>query len=163
MRLQKLKSFLASIFFIAILAAIAYFLNRPSLGSPSPPVHTDERGDTEVHNQQRRVNNSTSRVIDQTHSSIGFASRQKLIQHYQKHGREFGKINLEEYLNISQTLRDKPVSYDVLEYIRPDGIVSRFEKSTGTFVACNPNRIIRTCFKPNDGLAYFERQKFKDH
>ncbi|MFY9554331.1 MAG: hypothetical protein WAV20_05150 [Blastocatellia bacterium] len=91
-------------------------------------------------------------------SSIGFASREKLVEHYRKHGREFGKISIEEYLGIAQTLRDRPAGGSIAEAVRDDGVVTRFDRDTGTFIAFNRDATIRTCFKPNDGEAYFRRQ-----
>lgn len=89
---------------------------------------------------------------------IGFASRQKLIEHYEKHGHEFGTINQAEYLRQAQTLRDRPAGGEVLETVRADGVVTRFDRATGAFLAFNPDATIRTYFKPNDGEAYFRRQ-----
>ncbi len=89
---------------------------------------------------------------------IGFASPQKLKEHYQKHGREFGSISTAEYLRRAQELRDKWAGGDVLETVRPDGVISRFDRSTGAFIAFNRDGIIRTFFRPNDGEAYFWRQ-----
>ncbi|MGE5843584.1 MAG: hypothetical protein ACM32K_01670, partial [Syntrophaceae bacterium] len=37
---------------------------------------------------------------------VGFASRQKMVDHYRKHGREFGTITMEQYLRKAQELRD---------------------------------------------------------
>ncbi len=60
---------------------------------------------------------------------------------------------------MAQTLRDAPAGGMVLEIVRPaDGVVSRFDKSNGAFLAFNPDRTIRTYFKPNDGESYFRRQ-----
>jgi pyocin large subunit-like protein len=91
-------------------------------------------------------------------SNIGFASRQKWLDHFNKHGHEFGKITAEEYLRLAQTLRDRAVSGDVLESVRRDGVVTRFDKQAGAFLAFNQNLTIRTYFKPNDGANYFWRQ-----
>lgn len=92
-------------------------------------------------------------------SGIGFRSRTRLVEHYEKHGREFGSISLDTYLAMAQTLRDAPAGGMVLEIVRPaDGVVSRFDKSNGAFLAFNPDRTIRTYFKPNDGESYFRRQ-----
>jgi pyocin large subunit-like protein len=158
MQSQKLKSLLGSILLVAILAALSYYFNTRRAETSSNTAQQEER---EYRHDRKSV--ETRDVSTQQNSSVGFASRQKLAQHFQKHGREFGNASLEQYLRIAQTLRDKSVGSDVLEFVRPDGIVSRFEKSTGTFVAFNHDKTIRTCFRPNDGLAYFERQKFKDH
>lgn len=149
----KLKSLLKTILFLAVLGVAAYYLNRPSGEAPRStptPAARDVRGESR---QPAPTPDARS----------GFASREKLIQHYRKHGAEFGSVSMEEYLRRAQDLRDRKRSTDVLEFVRPDGIVSRFEKSTGTFVAFNANGIIRTCFKPNDGEAYFHRQKTKAH
>ena len=92
------------------------------------------------------------------HRDIGFASRERLVEHYQKHGREFGAITMEEYLRQAQDLRDRNVSDDVLEIVRQDRVITRFERSTGSFIAFNPTGTIRTYFKPNIGETYFHRQ-----
>jgi pyocin large subunit-like protein len=94
-------------------------------------------------------------VVD---SRIGFASRQRLQEHFEKHGAEFGKITIDNYLALAQTLRDQPSGPDVLEITRTDGITTRFDRRSGAFVAFNSDRTIRTFFKPNDGEAYFRRQ-----
>jgi hypothetical protein len=93
-----------------------------------------------------------------TRQDIGFASRQKLIEHYEKHGREFGAITQAEYLRQAQSLRDRAAGGEVLEIVRADGVITRFDRATGAFLAFNPNATIRTYFKPNDGEAYFRRQ-----
>jgi len=89
---------------------------------------------------------------------IGFATLQKLHDHYQKHGREFGKIPQEEYLRQAQELRDQPAGGDILEVVRKDGVITRFDRKSGAFLAYNPDATIRTFFKPNDGENYFWRQ-----
>ncbi len=99
-------------------------------------------------------------------TDIGFASRQKFLDHYEKHGREFGSMKKEdyrpvsqqEYLRQAQELRYRQLDNSVLEAVRNDGVVTRFDKTTGAFLAFNADRIIRTYFKPNDGEAYFRRQ-----
>lgn len=91
-------------------------------------------------------------------SQAGFASRQKLIAHYEKHGREFGDISMEEYLLQAKTLRDRPAGGMVLELVRSDGVITRFDRTTGDFIAFNPDGLIRTFFRPSAGEAYFRRQ-----
>ena len=91
-------------------------------------------------------------------SSVGFASRTKLVEHYEKHGREFGSITIDEYLQMAQELRDRPADGSVVEAARSDGVVTRFDRGSGAFLAFTADRTIRTFFKPNDGEAYFRRQ-----
>ena len=91
-------------------------------------------------------------------SDIGFASSRKFLDHYEKHGSEFGSISKEEYLRQAQSLRDRPAGDDVLEARRADGVITRFDRKAGAFLAFNDDLTIRTYFKPNDGESYFKRQ-----
>ncbi|MGE5799423.1 MAG: hypothetical protein ACM337_03775 [Syntrophaceae bacterium] len=94
---------------------------------------------------------------------VGFASRQKMVDHYRKHGREFGTITMEQYLRKAQELRDRPAGGAVLETVRPDGVVTRFDRESGDFIAFNRDGVIRTYFRPADGEAYFKRQLGRRH
>ncbi|HKU97636.1 MAG TPA: hypothetical protein VJR58_20265 [Vineibacter sp.] len=95
--------------------------------------------------------------------AVGFASRNRLEEHYDKHGGEFGNISQQEYLRLAQALRDAPAGGSILESIRRDGVVTRFDRRSGAFIAFNPNGVIRTFFRPNDGERYFRRQLERDH
>lgn len=88
----------------------------------------------------------------------GFRSKRQFEEHYAKHGREFGDISPQEYLHRAQALRDAPVGGPILEAIKPGGIITRFDRSSGAFGAYNPDRTIRTFFIPNNGERYFHRQ-----
>ena len=92
------------------------------------------------------------------HSDIGFASRKKWLDHFAKHGREFGNVTADDYLRQAQALRDRAAGGDVLESTRRDGVVTRFDQRTSAFLAFNADLTIRTFFKPNDGANYFWRQ-----
>lgn len=94
-------------------------------------------------------------------SGPGFRSRRQFDEHYAKHGREFGTISQQEYLQRAQALRDAPAGGPILQAVTPDGIVSRFDRKTGYFGAYNPDRTIRTFFIPNAGERYFRRQASK--
>lgn len=95
--------------------------------------------------------------------NVGFRSREQFDEHFQKHGAEFGHVTQQEYLHEAQSLRDAPVGGNVEEIRRGDGTMSRFDRSTGAFLAFNRDGTIRTFFKPNDGEAYFRRQAARVH
>lgn len=92
------------------------------------------------------------------HGEIGFRDAGHLHEHYQKHGAEFGRISEAEYLRLAQELRDRPAGGDILEAVRTDGVITRFDRSNGAFLAFDRDRTIRTFFLPNDGERYFRRQ-----
>ena len=93
--------------------------------------------------------------------SVGFRSRERLLEHWRKHGREFGAASPEAYLELAQALRDAAVGGAVLEHVRGDGVVVRFDRRTGSFIAFEPGGVIRTFFKPGDGERYFARQALR--
>jgi hypothetical protein len=90
--------------------------------------------------------------------SVGFSSRDRLDEHYRKHGAEFGAASRQDYLRQAQALRDEPVGGPVLEAVRGDGVITRFDRRNGAFLAYNADGVIRTFFRPNDGERYFRRQ-----
>jgi ribulose bisphosphate carboxylase small subunit len=91
-------------------------------------------------------------------TGVGFADQRRLDEHFQKHGAEFGRITKQDYLRQAQLLRDAKVGGPIQETVRRDGVVTRFDRDTGGFIAFNPNGVIRTFFKPNDGERYYRRQ-----
>ena len=96
-------------------------------------------------------------------TGIGFRSRERLVEHYRKHGREFGSISMDRYLRLAQELRDRPAGGMILEAVRRDHTIVRYDKSSGAFIAFDPDGIIRTFFRPNRGDAYFRSQLQRDH
>ncbi|HUA86486.1 MAG TPA: hypothetical protein VMB85_21660 [Bryobacteraceae bacterium] len=91
-------------------------------------------------------------------SGPGFRTRRQFEEHYAKHGREFGRISAQEYLRMAQDLRDAPRGGPILEAVKPNGVMTKFDRRSGAFGAYNPDRTIRTFFRPVDGERYFRRQ-----
>ena len=96
--------------------------------------------------------------VESGHSEIGFRDRSHLEEHYRKHGAEFGDISKADYLRRAQALRDRPAAGELLEAVRRDGVVTRFDRRSGEFLAFDRDLTIRTFFRPNEGEAYFDRQ-----
>lgn len=94
---------------------------------------------------------------------IGFRSLTKLHQHFDKHGAEFGTISEDEYLRRAQDLRDATLSKQVIETAQLDGTISRFDRTSGAFLAFDTDLTIRTFFRPNDGENYFWRAAGRRH
>src|SRR5262249_34668024 len=75
-------------------------------------------------------------------ASVGFVDQRRLEEHYEKHGREFGHITRQDYLHQAQLLRDAKVGDPILEVVRSDGVMTRYDRQTGAFIAVNPNGTI---------------------
>ena len=102
---------------------------------------------------------SQSVIQFRVHEKIGFRSERLLREHYRKHGKEFGKVSQREYLLMAQQLRDRPLDINVLESVqRQTGVITRFDRKTGAFIAFEKNLIIKSFFKPAGGERYFNRQ-----
>ena len=134
---------------IAALAAVAVFLYWNTV---------TERGERAVARDLQTTQRSEEQGPRGFGRSVGFADERRLDQHYEKHGHEFGRITKQDYLRQAQLLRDTKAGGPVLEAVRADGVVTRFDRQTGAFIAFNPNGVIRTFFKPNDGERYWRRQ-----
>jgi hypothetical protein len=126
-----------------LIALVALFLARPVHHAPAPPPSAES---------------APLRSGVAIRAEIGFRTPDLLAEHYRKHGREFGPINIDEYLVRAQTLRDRPASGDVLEAVRADGVTTRYDRVSGAFLAFNRDGTIRTFFRPNSGEAYYRRQ-----
>lgn len=96
-------------------------------------------------------------------SGPGFRSKRQFDEHYSKHGQEFGNISRGQYLELAQSLRDAPKGANILEAVRTDGVITRFDRRHGYFGAYNADGTIRTFFIPNNGESYFRRQISRDH
>lgn len=127
----------------------------PSAPVPSSPGVELDRGPTAL------PEGSGSQAPPRQEPAIGFTSRRAWREHFAKHGAEFGKITAEEYLRLAQVLRDAPRSGLVLERVRDDGVITRFDRASGAFLAFHRDLSIRTFFRPKDGEAYFERQALR--
>lgn len=135
----------------AALAAVAIFLYWTQ-------VSDRNAGDAARTTPVAEARESASTSTGGWGTSVGFADSRRLDEHFEKHGAEFGRITKQDYLRQAQLLRDARVGGPILETVRGDGVTTRFDKQTGAFIAFNPNGIIRTFFKPNDGERYYRRQ-----
>lgn len=147
---------------IAAVIMIRFVWQRESV----PPQSTDAQA-TPSQTQQAPndrakdvgASGATQTTVRPQLSGKGFRDRAHLDEHYQKHGIEFPGASKERYLALAQMLRDAPAGGDILEITRPsDGVVSRFDRSSGAFIAFDRDGTIRTFFIPNDGEKYFRRQ-----
>ena len=89
-------------------------------------------------------------------SSYSFSSEEALNSHFQKHGFEFGYATAEQYLQGAIKVIENPSS---LRRTEDDGDYVYYLQSTNEIVFVSPGGVIRTYFKPTDGIAYFNRQQ----
>ena len=93
---------------------------------------------------------------EETVVSYEFRNSEYLQEHYDKHGAEFGYNSPQEYLEGANNVI---FAEGVLHKIEAeDGDDVYYLERTNEFVIISTDNYIRTYFKPNDGIDYYNRQ-----
>lgn len=103
--------------------------------------------------EENPVDNANGAVNVQQ-SSYNFSNQETLNSHFQKHGHEFGYTTAEQYLQGAIRVIENPSS---LQKMEDDGDYVYYLQSTNEIVFVSPGGVIRSYFKPTDGIAYFNR------
>lgn len=93
--------------------------------------------------------------------NANFASEKLLRSHYIKHvvkQKEFGNITMDEYLEGARKLINSKPGGDILTKTRSNGDILFYNKSTNEFAVVTKDGVIRTYFKPKEGIKYFNKQ-----
>ena len=89
-------------------------------------------------------------------SGLTFRYESYLLEHYEKHGKEMGFSSPEAYLARANEVVKDPASLHKLE--AEDGDHVYYLEATNDLVIVSTDGYIRTYFRPNDGIDYFNRQ-----
>ncbi|WP_245683840.1 hypothetical protein [Vulcanibacillus modesticaldus] len=93
--------------------------------------------------------------------NANFASYKLLRSHYNKHvlkQKEFGNIKMDEYLKGARKLINSKLDGNILTKTRSNGDILFYNKSTNEFAVVTKDGVIRTYFKPKEGIEYFKKQ-----
>lgn len=161
-----MRSMRALVSGLIVLVAITVTLwqREAARDAPSTPPGATERASRAPANEpsgpetHARGSDPIVDAGDSRLASVGFRNHDRWVEHYRKHGSEFGAITQDEYLRRAQDLRDRPAGGAVLEAVRADGVITRYDRESGAFLAVNSDGTIRTFFRPNQGETYFRRQ-----
>lgn len=85
-----------------------------------------------------------------------FRSEELLEEHFEKHGKEMGYGSPEEYLAGANAAIHYSAVLHKTE--KEDGDDVYYVQSTNDFVVVSTDGFIRTYFRPEDGIAYYNRQ-----
>lgn len=107
--------------------------------------------------ESNHQNNSiTSEAPANVQSAVMFRSDELLKEHYEKHGISMGYQSAEEYLAGANATINNSTALHKLE--KEDGDDVYYVKATNDFVVVSTDGYIRTYFRPDDGIRYFQRQ-----
>ena len=85
-----------------------------------------------------------------------FKTEQLLSEHFEKHRDEFTYQTMQEYEQGAVAVIENPNALHKTEL--EDGDDVYYLEETNEFVIVSPDSYIRTYFKPEDGIDYFQRQ-----
>jgi hypothetical protein len=125
-------------------------------GNPSPVQLP-----TIVHNE----------AVDVTNTGVsnpgngGFASEAQFLDHFARHGNDFGAMTSDEYAQRADKFLNRAASAGTLETVRPNGDIVRYDPTTDEFGIVKSDGTIRTYYKPDPpihgyqtNLDYFNAQ-----
>ena len=113
-----------------------------------------------------RAGTVTAKILARESEQVAkFADEAKLIDHFMRHGADFGAKSAAAYAKQADSFLTGSVSKDVLQKVRANGDVVRFNQSTNEFGVLSSNGSIKTYFKPEPSvhgkgtnLDYFNAQ-----
>lgn len=109
--------------------------------------------DNKEENSQKDIGTSES---EEVLTNYTFRTEQNLTQHFEKHGNEFDYKTKEEYVAGANRVISSKEALHKLE--KEDGDDVYYLEATNEFVVVSKQGYIRTYFKPDKGIAYYNKQ-----
>lgn len=138
----------------AVLAVVLIVMNTAGCG-----VELLDDADKTIVNEiqtQYHTDSQTGTKAADVSVQLTFRTARLLEEHYQKHGRDMGFANAEEYQSAAAAVVKNPSALHKTE--AEDGDDVYYIESTNEFVVVSTDGYIRTYFKPDSGIRYYNRQ-----
>jgi pyocin large subunit-like protein len=87
-----------------------------------------------------------------------FRSEEQYQAHFEKHAEEFGDITKDEYLIMANSLILDETGEVMTKLEKEDNDTVYYKVETNEFLILSTDGYIRTYFRPDDGIDYFNRQ-----
>ncbi|MEE3393742.1 MAG: hypothetical protein VZR00_08985 [Lachnospiraceae bacterium] len=122
-------------------------------------TNSDEINSDESSNLSEADSKSSGATLGKpsSKSTLHFRSEELLEEHFEKHGREMGFSSPEEYETAASEVVGDPESLSKDEASEGDGDTVYYRESTNDLVIVSADGFIRTFFRPDDGIAYYNR------
>ncbi len=112
-------------------------------------------GDSGDNNEEIVPDQSITDEVIEEALIYNFRTEELYELHYQKHGDEFGNISKETYLEMANDLirlQSALIKYE------EDGDRLYYGEEANEFLVLSSDGYIRTFFRPDDGIDYYNRQ-----
>lgn len=133
---------------LLIIFGILYFNNK----SNSDKYHIAQDGIT----SDTQVNKGTDAQKGSASYNYTFKSESLLQEYFDKHGSEFGYKDASQYERGASAVINSPDALHKTEKVDGDDVY--YIVATNEFVVLSTEGYIRTYFKPDDGIEYYNRQ-----
>ena len=120
-----------------------------------------ERADTRA--ERRAANDDTPQFEGRPlwSSNRKYSAAQNAAYHYRRNGKDFGADSQRDYVAKAHAfIQDPPRG--VLTLTRRNGDRLLYHPASNTFAVASKAGAPRTMFKPEDGMAYWERQQARE-
>lgn len=84
-----------------------------------------------------------------------FSDQGKLLDHFRRHGQDFGAKSAADYEQLADDFLNSPGPTGVVEKIRSNGDLVRYNPATDEFGIVKPDGTIRTYFKLDPAVHQF--------
>lgn len=101
-------------------------------------------------------NTETHEAAYSNTTALTFRNDKLLNEHYEKHGKEMGFASAKEYEKAAAAVASDPKALHKTE--SEDGDDVYYIKATNELVIVSTDGYIRTYFKPDSGIKYFNKQ-----
>lgn len=121
----------------------------------------EERSDRR---EERRAANDDTPEVDGKplwSSNRKYSAVENAAYHYRRNGKDFGARSQEAYVAKAHAFIDSPPR-GTLRLTRRNGDRLFYDPASNTFAVATRAGAPRTMFKPEDGLAYWEKQKSRE-
>jgi len=81
-----------------------------------------------------------------------FADSAKLLDHYNRHGADFGATSAAQYEGMADAFLNGPRGTGVLQKVRANGDIVRYDPASEAFGVVKPDGTIRTYCKPDPAV-----------
>ena len=116
-------------------------------GNPTNKIEVVVREDGTV--RDAGPHTSTHRASTAGGTGAKFANNKRLTDHYDRHGKDFGARNKNEYQKQADAFLTGKKNSDTLEGTRSDGDIVRYNEKTDEFGILSKDGVIRTYYKPD--------------
>lgn len=106
--------------------------------------------------ENKIADDTQATLVDATSQRYQFRTEEYLVEHFEKHGNEFDYATKEEYLIGANNVISSNNTMHKEE--AEDGDEIYYNADTNEFVIVAKDGYLRTYFKPEDGIEYFNRQ-----